>query len=364
MTQFLKQVIFLFFATLSITISAQIPAGYYDSTTGLTGNNLKTALYNIIKNPSVDSYDNLWADFELTDKKTDGTVWGIYSSYTFYFTSDQCGNYNSEGDCFNREHSFPKSWFNDAAPMYSDLFHLYPTDGWANGQRSNLPYGKVGSATYTSTNGCKKGNNIYGTYTGTVFEPADEYKGDLARTYFYMVTCYENLVASWENNETGADAMLNGTSFPAFENWSLQMLMEWNEQDPVNQKEIDRNNAVYNIQGNRNPFIDHPEFVCLVWDTNCPNSLFYSTIDNSKISLVVQKSGIQIYGHSDTETPINIQISNNLGQTIFRSKAPISQGEWSFFAPLPSSISNSVLFVTLSTKDGNFYSQKVVFLKK
>ncbi len=364
MTSFLKQTFFILFATFSITLTAQIPAGYYDSATGLTGSNLKTALYNIIKNPNVDLYDNLWADFEQTDKKTDGTVWDIYSNYTFYFTSDQCGNYSMEGDCFNREHSFPKSWFNDASPMYSDLFHLYPSDGYVNGQRSNLPYGEVGTATYTSTNGSKKGNNVYGSYSGTVFEPADEFKGDLARTYFYMVTCYENLVASWETNEVGADAMLNGTTFPAFEDWSLQMLMDWNDQDPVNQKEIDRNNAVYNIQGNRNPFIDHPEYVCLVWGSNCPNSLFFQTTDQEEISFTAKRFGIEINGYFTTGVPISIQAFNSLGQVLYQSQTITSSGDWTYAVPLSSSLANTILFVTLTTGNGQFYSGQVLFLGK
>ena len=360
MIHFLKQTVFFLFVFFSFSLFGQIPAGYYDSASGLTGNNLKTALYNIIKNPNVDPYDNLWTDFEQTDKHTDGTVWDIYSNYTFHFTSDQCGNYNSEGDCFNREHSFPKSWFNDASPMYSDLFHIYPSDGYVNGQRSNLPYGEVGSATYTSTNGCKKGNNTYGSYTGTVFEPADEYKGDLARTYFYMVTCYENLVASWETNETGADAMLNGTSFPAFEDWSLQMLIDWNDQDPVSQKEIDRNNAIYNIQGNRNPYIDHPEYVCLVWDSNCPNSLIFQTEKNPEISIVANNNKITITKYFENSSSANIKIFNTVGQIFYQSESTIFTGNWTYSISLPSSAFNTILFVTLVTENGDFFSEKIV----
>ncbi len=360
MTHFLKQTLFFLFVGFSLSVFGQIPAGYYDSASGLTGSDLKTTLYNIIKNPNVDSYDNLWADFEQTDKHTDGTVWDIYSNYTFHFTSDQCGNYNSEGDCFNREHSFPKSWFNDASPMYSDLFHIYPSDGYVNGQRSNLPYGEVGTATYTSTNGCKKGNNTYGTYSGTVFEPADEYKGDLARTYFYMVTCYENLVASWETNEAGVDAMLNGTSFPAFENWSLQMLMDWNDQDPVDQKEIDRNNAVFNIQGNRNPFIDHPEYVCLVWGNNCPNNLISLNQNPDNITISYEQDKIKVYGISDVSHTENVQIYNETGQTIAQKKTVVQTGNWSFSISMTSFEHDGIVFVTVSTDDKNLISKKII----
>ncbi len=271
---------------------AQEPSGYYDDAQGLTGSELKTALFNIITNHTVLDYSDLWTAFESTDVKDDGTVWDIYSNCTFEFGTDQCGTYSAECDCYNREHSFPKSWFNDASPMYTDLFHIYPTDGYVNGRRSNYAYGEVSNPTFTSSNGSKLGPNTFGSYSGTVFEPIDEYKGDLARTYFYMVTCYEDKVAGWETYNENGDAMLDGTTYPCFEDWALQLLLKWHYEDPVSQKEIDRNNAVYQIQGNRNPYIDHPEYVCMIWDTcstvtnfeqlnyNFSVTNFYSTNEN------------------------------------------------------------------------------------
>jgi len=123
------------------------PANYYSSAEGKTGYALKTALHNIIKNHQVQSYSSLWNHFQSTDKKPNGKAWDMYSdvpggtpAYEYSFGSDQCGSYSKEGDCYNREHSFPKSWFNNASPMYSDLFHLYPTDGYVNQRRGNYPY--------------------------------------------------------------------------------------------------------------------------------------------------------------------------------------------------------------------------------
>jgi hypothetical protein len=149
--------------------------------------------------------------------------------------------------------------------MYSDLFHLVPTDGYVNGHRSNYPFGEVGTATWTSLNGSQVGSCNYPGYSGTVFEPIDDYKGDFARNYFYMATRYSDIIANWENYETNGDAVLNGTSYPAYEEWFLNMIIEWHNADPVDQKEIDRNNTIYGIQNNRNPYIDHPEYVDLVW---------------------------------------------------------------------------------------------------
>lgn len=248
----------------SAALSAQIPNGYYNTATG-TGSTLKTQLYNIVRNHTVRSYDQLWTDFQTTDDKADGKVWDMYSNCTFTFITDQCGNYSNECDCYNREHSLPQSWFNSASPMVSDLFHIVPTDGKVNGMRSNYPFGETTSPTYTSGNGSKLGPCSFPGYTGIVFEPIDEYKGDFAREYFYMATRYENIIATWYNNGTEADAALQNNAYPVFENWFLNLLGEWHSSDPVSQKETDRNNAIYLLQNNRNPFIDHPEYVYSVW---------------------------------------------------------------------------------------------------
>lgn len=240
---------------------AQIPNGYYSAADGYCGASLKTALYKVINAHTALSYDDLWNAFKTTDKRADGKVWDMYSSSTNYvFGADQAGQYSKEGDVYNREHSFPKSWFDDARPMYTDLFHLYPTDGYVNGRRSNYPFGETDSPTYTSNGGFSKlGPSSTPGYIGTVFEPADEYKGDFARTYFYMATCYENQIAKWSS------PMLAGNAYPAYTDWAVTMLLRWAEEDPVSQKEIDRNNEVYKLQKNRNPFIDYPGLEEYIW---------------------------------------------------------------------------------------------------
>jgi hypothetical protein len=152
--------------------------------------------------------------------------------------------------------------------MYTDLFHLVPTDGYVNNRRSNFPFGEVSNPTYTSGNGSKLGSCSAPGYTGIVFEPINEYKGDFARNYFYMATRYENIISSWHSNESNAEAILQPNSFPVFETWFVNLLLKWSTNDPVSQKETARNNAVYAIQHNRNPFIDHPEYANMIWGTN------------------------------------------------------------------------------------------------
>jgi endonuclease I len=251
---------------------------YYKSAENLTGFTLKTELFNIINGHTTQSYGDLWTFYSANELdsyyENDGTILDIYSespnssdSFTFTSGSDQCGNYSAESDCYNREHSFPRSWFGgDVDPMNTDVHHIFATDGYVNSKRSSYPYGEVSSASYTSANGSKVGSASSSLgYTGTVFEPIDEFKGDLARAYFYMATRYESNIVGWDSNSIYADAVLNGSGDQVFETWYLNMLKSWHTQDPVSQKEIDRNEAAYSHQGNRNPFVDYPSFVTEIW---------------------------------------------------------------------------------------------------
>jgi endonuclease I len=245
------------------------------------------------------SYSELWQSFYTTDVRPDnGKVWDIYSdqpggtpAYYFTFGTDQCGNFSSEGDCYNREHSVPKSWFGGYTPMYTDLFHLYPTDGYVNNKRGNLPIGKVTNTTWTSTNGSKVGTSNISGYSGQVFEPIDSFKGDFARTYFYMATCYKdkNLGMETQSNFTGGD----------LKPWAKTLLLQWAAMDPVSQKEISRNNAVYQIQNNRNPFIDYPELAEKVFGND-------ATPFNTSVSDFANPNRWKIYPNPTTSI-INIQ---------------------------------------------------------
>lgn len=295
----MKRLFFFLALFVSMLVSGQIPAGYYDAANGLSGFPLKTALYNIIKNHTQISYSNLYNSYTTTDNYTGNKVWDMYSftangTAAYYFTNssssaDQCGSYSGEGDCYNREHTTPSSWFNDATPMYSDLFNVYPTDGYVNNRRSNYPYGEVSSPTWTSSNGSKLGPCSFPGYSGVVFEPIDEFKGDFARTYFYMATRYENIVASWPSNSTECAAFYAGNNTTTFKTWAVNLLYQWHTEDPVSQKEIDRNNAVYGYQHNRNPYIDHPEWVGAIWgptagiDEKLPQTISWFIDDNSDV---------------------------------------------------------------------------------
>ena len=253
-------------ATLFTSVAAQagIPIGYYNSALGQHDEDLMTALRNIIHNHTKLDYNDLWSAFVTTDTDDQGYIIDMYSN-CHYRPSEHGGSASVVGEGFNREHSFPKSWFNNGEPMYTDLFHMYPTDIRVNNQRNNYPFGVCANGTRL-TNGQwygkgKLGTSTYPGYSGTVFEPDDEYKGDFARTYFYMVTCYKNELPSW----TGSPQLNKANGYKAFSTWSINMLMEWTRLDPVSEKEIKRNDAVHSKQGNRNPFIDHPELAEYIW---------------------------------------------------------------------------------------------------
>lgn len=267
----MKQLFILFLLSISLVVSAVIPSGYYNTAVGKSDAALKTALYSIISksyNSSSDpvnvGYDGLYTVYATSDVTSTGKVWDMYSTCLWEVGVKRCSgnlNYSVVCDCYNREHSIPQSWFNEASPMVSDAHHIYPTDGKVNGQRSNYPHGECATGTTLPGGKGKLGNSTFAGYSGTVFEPADEYKGDFARTYFYFTTRYMNTAVT-----TGGGVF--GTTFGDLKSWCVDLYLKWSRQDPVSQKEIDRNNAVYSYQKNRNPFIDHPELAEYIWGNN------------------------------------------------------------------------------------------------
>ena len=246
-------------------VDVSIPAGYYDAATGLHGSALLIALHNIIKGHTQLTYSFTATAFHNTDKRPDGNVWDVYSDVPggtppYEFVFGPLGSGGSEGIAYNREHSFPQSWFGGSVlPMYSDLWIIYPTDSKVNSERGNFPYGKVGTATWTSLNGSKLGNCVSPGFGGTCFEPIDGYKGDLSRSQFYVATRYFNEDASWPGGASTSKSQM----LP----WAADQYRLWSIADPVSWKERVRNAAIYEYQHNRNPFVDHPEYVIAIYDS-------------------------------------------------------------------------------------------------
>lgn len=258
---------------------------YYSSVSG-TGSELLLSTYNTVKTHTDVGYTpGIWNLYNSCYKRSDGKMYDLYSDTTnFTPSSSQCGSYSDVGDCYNREHTIPKSWWGGAEKKQgSDGFIVLPSDGKINGIRSNYPYGITTTGTaWKHTNDTYE--NRYGTSTntsyvsGTVFEPFDNRKGDLARTYFYAVAAYYQQSASGSDNlgspdkwtsGDGSKVFGSGTGYTnCFKDSYLQMLLKWHHDDPVSDWEISTNAKVQDAQGNRNPFVDHPSWVDLIWNNN------------------------------------------------------------------------------------------------
>ena len=241
-------------AACPVAATADIPAAYYSRLDGKTGEELKTAAFQIINPHSlVSSYSDLPRYFQQTDLYPESRQWwDMYSNIPLYAPSFSG---------LNREHAFPKSWWGGltTVPAYTDLNHLYPSEAKANQAKSNYPLGEVSQSTFD--NGVSiVGYAVNGQGGGAqkVYEPDDEYKGDFARTYFYMVTCYQNM--TWKYTY-----MVQNNTWPTLNTWALDLLLKWHREDKVSQKEIDRNEVIYGIQNNRNPFIDFPDLAEYIW---------------------------------------------------------------------------------------------------
>ncbi|MCD0480444.1 endonuclease [Chryseobacterium sp. LC2016-29] len=320
------------FIIFSSGISAQIPTGYYDGTSGLTGSTLKTKLHQIINVALDKGYSGLWTAYQTTDRdyyyENNGKVLDMYSErptaqdpYEFTISTDQCGNYQAEGQCYNREHTVPQSLFSSANPMHNDVHFIPPTDGKVNGMRDNYPYGIVGTASWTSLNGSKLGTNSTLGYSGTVFEPINEFKGDIARMIFYFVTRYENKLATFSTGN-----ILGGSTYPGLQQWELNVLLLWNDLDPVSQREIDRNNACYAWQQNRNPYIDNPNWVHDVWgSTLSTNEQVQKLTEKLQVFPNPVQSLLNISGVKDLKKVKNVKIFNLSGILIKNLDNPFTK---------------------------------------
>jgi endonuclease I len=351
--------IYLLILLNSVLGIAQIPANYYSSATG-TGYALKTQLKKIINSANdglspeyfhVDrgygagvsqTNNGLWSGYGTTDRdngigyENDNTIVDIYSEnpsgadpYNYLFNSSQCGNVGAEGTCYNREHLIPQSYFGGSNPpsqfaiMRNDIQHVYPTDGKVNGTRSDFAFGKVNVATSTSLNGSKLGSALNSGYSagfsGTVFEPIDAFKGDIARVFLYFATRYEDEMDDLYSTYTTVDTrvMFDGSTNRVFNSTFLNILLTWHEQDPVSTKEIVRNNASFVHQSNRNPFIDHPEYVAMIWGVSLANDNFYDSAFNIYPN---PSNGTFNIEYDNTIGDINVEIYSTIGQKVFEKQ--------------------------------------------
>ena len=339
----------------SVTPAASLPA-YYEDLQGKSGKSLFDAVHVVAKEGySSLGYDGLWGAYKKTDMRDNGKIWDMYSDCSWTVGSDQCGSYSSECDCYNREHSIPKSWFGGSkSGPGCDIFQVVPTDGYVNNKRSNYAFGEVSSASYTY-DGAKLGsaknititggNTIAGntgasiSCSGTVFEPRDEYKGDFARGYFGTMIKWANGDYSAFTTGDGSKIFSSNYSTGSFglTKYGVALLMKWHRQDPVSQKEIDRNNGIQQTQGNRNPFIDYPYLAEYIWGEKAGETLNLSDLITAYDSrFVLGESNGYLKGGStvDPETKCTVTWLVN-GEVYTAGNPTISVNEGGVVSVLP-----------------------------
>ena len=279
----------LFFLLIPLLIQAEeMPVGYYDAIDGKQDSVLKSTLGQIIRPHTAIPYgsgaDKTWGVFYYSDQDEEGYCMDMYCDSWKKFTS-----VGAVVSGCNIEHSFAKSWWggskNDA---YKDCYHLNPSNTTANSSRSNYPLGVPTKdlKDQSVTGSLKVGRATYEGETFWVFEPKDEYKGDFARAYFYMATCYgDELTWRLDNKDVGSKYAMRNDSYLEFRDWEIEVLITWHRQDPVSEKETKRMDAVSDFQHNRNPFIDYPDLAEYIWGNKKGTSVNLAELTGEVTSL-------------------------------------------------------------------------------
>lgn len=288
-------------AICAIGATAEIPLQYYSTLQGKSGEQLKNAIFELVgQDPSISMLaygsgnNHTWWGFYVTDRDAEtNEVIDRYSNDIRHF-----GDRGSSVSGMNIEHSFPKSWWGGASNnAYKDLYNLMPCEAKINSSKSNYAMGLV--STVRTDNGCTKiGTSSSGK---TLWEPADKWKGDFARGYMYMATAYQNL--TWSGD--AALGLLQQGAYPTLQPWAYKLYIQWAKNDDVSTMEIERNDAVNAIQGNRNPYVDFPNLMEYVWGDSIDTPLNVNTTRKSG-----KTSGIVI---DPSDTPTEVYACSFLG---------------------------------------------------
>lgn len=337
----MKRFFSLSLAVLSLSLAnADYKPGYYDDMDGTAKERLKEAAKRCVESHTKLSYTDLpnyWIVSDIYPDLYDGErrFWDMYSDNVYLIHDNQTGKQAFSANKMQREHSVPKSWWKNSSkdveytPCYSDMWNLFPSDGSANNAKSNYPFGIVGTPSFN--NGVTKvGTPTSGTggKAVKVFEPADRYKGDFARSIFYVVTVYDGIEwgAGYDQYGNPCNTMIEKNTYPTLTEWAMEMLLEWSRKDPVDEKEINRNDAVETCQGNRNPYVDFPELAEYVWG-NKTDDIFYLNaqngvdgIDSSRqLRFEIRDGMIHILGNDDTE---GFTLTDISGRVLLRVASP------------------------------------------
>lgn len=394
----MKKLLLLTLVWCSISYG-QVPTGYYDSATG-TGYALKTQLKQIIddvtdglateylhtqpgssnneaysllrnaySNPNSGDVDNYY------DAGGSNTILDMYSEnpagsdpYNWDrippvdYPTQYCATQNGEGQCLSREHTLPQGFFNQLYPMRADIHFVIPVDARVNGFRANSPFGVVTAPTNTFANGSELGPNTYGTFTGTVYEPLDEFKGDIARMLLYFAVRYEdevvNMGGSWDTPNADPNNVMNGTSGQFYDDWFIGLLCDWHSADPVSQREIDRNNNSFAHQNNRNPFIDNPNYVTDIWGVEAaPGAcalLSTPDFDTATFRIFPNPNNSDILYYTSDE-PLQIKIIDVVGKVIYSKQKAATDNAINI-----STLNSGIYFVQFTAYSGATITKKLI----
>ena len=307
-------------------VAETMPEGYYDRIEGKKDAELKSALSACIRPHTVIPYgsgkNSTWEVFYYSDRDENGYCMDMYC--------DSWKKLNNPGDVAsgcNIEHSFAKSWWNGTKnDAYKDCYHLNPSNQGANSSRSNYPLGvpTMNIKDQSKTGSLRVGKATYEDETFWVFEPKDEYKGDFARAYFYMATCYgDELTWRLDNKDVGSKFAMQNDTYLEFRDWEIEVLLTWHRQDPVSEKELKRMDAVSNFQHNRNPFIDYPCLAEYIWGNKKGQfvslSRLKNTYDDDYLTLPdSEKGGCDCIADGIEDTTTENDRNDNMPQKMLR----------------------------------------------
>jgi endonuclease I len=315
---------------LMLTAIICLNADYYDSVTGLTGTALKNGLHTILNSThtSTYSYGDLEDQLKITDADPNNSnnVIEIYTGWSVPKSS-----YGGGVTDWNKEHTWSKSHgnFGESIPAGTDLHHMRPCDATVNSFKGNrdFDYGTTAytdpspPSGYTGATGCKS----YGSYT---FEPRDADKGDVARMLFYMAVRYDGVDTSYDLELVDYVNSASTNNRPYY--GKLTTLLAWHIADPPDAWEALRNNRIQNLQGNRNPFIDHPEFVARIWGGSASEDDILLSIPALHISSAYPNpfvDGLSISVQTKTAAPLTTTVYNMKGQKVYTITNALPAGE-------------------------------------
>lgn len=329
----------------SVAMSQQ--TGYYNGTDGKSGDELKTALNNIIKDHTPYSYFFSKEIFKLSDADPENPD-NVIQVYTGF--SHDNNDYGNGSLQLNREHVWAKSHgdFTDQPPMYGDVHNLKPSAASVNQDKSNLDFDN-GGAQHDIATGCY--------YTDSTWEARDEVKGDIARIIFYMATRYEG-----NDGELDLEVVDRVNTFPLPEHGKLSTLIQWNELDPPDAFERNRNNVIYQFQKNRNPFIDNPDFVNLIWGDETPGPISIDDVQMlPHLAIALEPVEIKATIVSTINGQVNASLFWGLSFDDLSNEIPMSASGEDFSAFIPGQAEDATVFYQIVAEVDEYQHNTVIY---